>query len=243
MKMSNKNLLYQIEQWIVFKYSNPVPSWHVPIIWHLLIFWIMKRIYSKKVDHTHFSHKNFARQNARKKRKKKKAIYSKLAMTTLPAHKYLFKVTNKNIRLLCWIVIWTNLLKVHNQSSVFAVNFEHIQAIIQHIDLVFFIAFPADIYLFKVNITNNRKRCKIHSELTIKATEQHHWSRSGFFIVNFEHISYLFVASIVSSENLFGELNFLRKHGHVSARGHFIHFFPHEANLFVEFESKKSSNF
>ena len=102
-----------------------------------------------------------------------------------------------------WIVIWTNLFKVHNQSSiVFAVNFEHTQAIIQHIDLVFFIAFPADIYLFKVNITNTRKRCKIHSELTIKVTERH-WSRSGFFIVNFEHISYLFVVSIVSLENLF----------------------------------------
>ena len=29
------------------------------------------------------------------------------------------------------------------------------------------------------------------SELTIKTPERRHWRRSGIFIVNFEHISYL----------------------------------------------------
>ena len=34
--------------------------------------------------------------------------------------------------------------------------------------------FPANIYLFKVNNRNIRKRCEICSTLTIKTTEQHH---------------------------------------------------------------------
>ena len=80
MEMSNKNLVYQIEQRIVFKYSNPVPSWRLPIIWHLLKFWIMKRFYLKKGDHTHFPSKTLPRayerrQNERKKGKKESNIF------------------------------------------------------------------------------------------------------------------------------------------------------------------------
>ena len=48
---------------------------------------------------------------------------------------------------------------------------------------------PAGIYLLKVNNRNTRTRCDISSKLTIKIQEQHHWRRSGIFIVNFEHIS------------------------------------------------------
>ena len=51
----------------------------------------------------------------------------------------------------------------------------------------FFIAInPANIYSFKDNKRNTRKRCKICSNLTIKTPE-----RSGVFI-NLEHISYFF---------------------------------------------------
>ena len=46
-------------------------------------------------------------------------------------------------------------------------------------------------YMFKVNNRNTRTRCEICSELTIKKPERSHWRRSGFFIVNSEHISYL----------------------------------------------------
>ena len=45
-----------------------------------------------------------------------------------------------------------------------------------------------DIYLFIVNNSNTRKRCEICSKLTIKPPQR----RSTVFVVNFEHISYLF---------------------------------------------------
>ena len=39
--------------------------------------------------------------------------------------------------------------------------------------------------------------------LTLKTPEQRHWSRSGVFIVNFEHISLLtLLASIVNFEQV-----------------------------------------
>ena len=51
---------------------------------------------------------------------------------------------------------------------------------------------PAGIYLLKVNNRNTRTRCEICSKLTIKTLERCHWRSFGVFIVNFEHISYLF---------------------------------------------------
>ena len=44
---------------------------------------------------------------------------------------------------------------------------------------------PANIYLFEVN---NRNSCEICSKLTIKTPERLDCSRSGVFILNFEHI-------------------------------------------------------
>ena len=60
---------------------------------------------------------------------------------------------------------------------------------------------PAYIYLFKVNNRNTRKRWEISSKLTIKTPERHHWRRSGFFIVNFEHISHLFQVFLLLTLN------------------------------------------
>ena len=48
--------------------------------------------------------------------------------------------------------------------------------------------YPAGIYMFKVNNRNTRTSCEIRSKLTIKTPEQRQWSRSGVFIVNFEHV-------------------------------------------------------
>ena len=56
---------------------------------------------------------------------------------------------------------------------------------------------PANIYLFKVNNRNTRKKCEICSKLTIKTPERRHRRRSGVFIVNFE-IKF-FTGSTVSS--------------------------------------------
>ena len=44
--------------------------------------------------------------------------------------------------------------------------------------------FTANIYLFKVNNRNTKKRCKICSKLTIKTPEQGQWRCSGVSIVN-----------------------------------------------------------
>ena len=67
--------------------------------------------------------------------------------------------------------------------------------------------FLVNIYLFKVNNRNIRKRCKIYSKLTTKSffatLLKSHFSRrrSGVFIVNFEHISYLFLVFLFSNLN------------------------------------------
>ena len=45
--------------------------------------------------------------------------------------------------------------------------------------------------MLKVNNRNTKIRCEICSKLTIKTRERRYWRRSGVFIVNFEHISYL----------------------------------------------------
>ena len=60
--------------------------------------------------------------------------------------------------------------------------------------------YPANIYLFKVNNKNTRKRCEISSKLTIKPPERCQWRRSGDFIVNFEHVSQLYSLPIVDFE-------------------------------------------
>ena len=54
---------------------------------------------------------------------------------------------------------------------------------------------PANIYLLKGNYRNTRKRCGIFSKLTIKTSD-----RSGFFIVNFEHVSLLFYCWLSTSK-------------------------------------------
>ena len=50
--------------------------------------------------------------------------------------------------------------------------------------MVFWFNLPANIYLFKINNRDTRKRGEICSKLKI-TPERHH---SGVFIVNFEHI-------------------------------------------------------
>ena len=56
---------------------------------------------------------------------------------------------------------------------------------------------PAGNYMFKVNNRNTRTSCEIRSKLTIKIPERRQWCHSGIFIVNFEHISYLFLVFLL----------------------------------------------
>ena len=61
--------------------------------------------------------------------------------------------------------------------------------------------FTANIYLFKVNNRNTRKRCETCSKLTIKTPERCHSSRSVVFIVNFDHISHLLLLLLLLNLN------------------------------------------
>ena len=56
---------------------------------------------------------------------------------------------------------------------------------------MWFLLYPASIYLFKVNNRNTRTMCEICSKLTIKTPERRRWRRSGIFIVNFEQIFHI----------------------------------------------------
>ena len=62
--------------------------------------------------------------------------------------------------------------------------------------------FPTHIYLFKVNNRNTTKRCEICSNLTVKTPERRNWRRSGVFIVNSEHMSYLFLVFLLLILNM-----------------------------------------
>ena len=57
---------------------------------------------------------------------------------------------------------------------------------------------PASIYLLKVKTTEVLEQDMKYSKITIKTPERRHWSCSGVFIVNFEHISHLL---LVISQN------------------------------------------
>ena len=52
---------------------------------------------------------------------------------------------------------------------------------------------PANMYLFKVNNRNTKKKCEICSNLTIKIPE----CCSSVFIVNFEHILHLLLVFLL----------------------------------------------
>ena len=49
--------------------------------------------------------------------------------------------------------------------------------------------------MFKVNNRNNRTRCEICSELTIKTLKRRQYRRFPVFIVNFENISHLLLVN------------------------------------------------
>ena len=60
----------------------------------------------------------------------------------------------------------------------------------------------AGIYLLWVSNRNTRTRCETCSELTIKTPEWRQWHRFNAFIVNFEHISHLFLVFLLLTLNM-----------------------------------------
>ena len=128
-----------------------------------------------------------------------------LSITTNPANIYLFKIINRNTKkwreMYLKLTIKTLECRHWHNSGVFTVNFEHIS---QNVFIVDFKQVPAKIYLLKVNNKNTRKRVwnmfKV-SKLTIKTPERRHWRSSGVFIVNFAHISQLFIVFLLLTLN------------------------------------------
>ena len=57
------------------------------------------------------------------------------------------------------------------------------------------------IFFFKATNRNTGKRCKKLATTTTKKTEQRQWGHSGVFIVNFEHISCLFLLFLLVTLN------------------------------------------
>ena len=126
----------------------------------------------------------------------------------------LFKGNHENTKPMCeicskfivvtpWRPFSDFLVNLYNHSGVSFVDFEQVNvnwAVTKR--LVVFkncgkcVKDPANIYLFKVNNRNTRKTCEICSKLTLKTPERRQW-HSGLFIVNFEHISRLFLALLL----------------------------------------------
>ena len=63
-------------------------------------------------------------------------------------------------------------------------------------------SFQANIYLLKVTNWNIGKRCEICSELAIKIPERRQWRCYGFFIVNFKHVTHLFLVFLMLALNM-----------------------------------------
>ena len=61
------------------------------------------------------------------------------------------------------------------------------------------IEYLAKIYLPKVNNRNTSKRFEMCSN--VNNFNKHHWHRSGVFVVNFEHISHLFLVFLLLNLN------------------------------------------
>ena len=61
---------------------------------------------------------------------------------------------------------------------------------------------PARIYLLKVHNRNTRTRCETCSKLTLETPERRQWRRSGFFTVDFEHISHLVLMFLLLPLNI-----------------------------------------
>ena len=62
---------------------------------------------------------------------------------------------------------------------------------------------PPNIYLFKINKRNTRKRYERCSKLAIKTPERHYWHYFGVFIFNFELIPHLFLVFLLLNLSMY----------------------------------------
>ena len=72
----------------------------------------------------------------------------------------------------------------------------------EHLDISFLSqAFPLNKYIFEVNKRNFTWKYEICSQLTIETSERRQWPHPDVFIVNFEHISHLFLNFLLLTLN------------------------------------------
>ena len=138
--------------------------------------------------------------------------------------------TRKRCKICSKLTIKTPERRQWHRSCVFIVNFEHISHVFSRVSIVNFkqvnvswvensnlqvlelalelkiVCFvvsvnPVNIYLFKFNNRNTRKWREIFSKFTIKISERRQGCRSCVFIVNFEHISRLFLLFLLLNLN------------------------------------------
>ena len=102
----------------------------------------------------------------------------------------------------CHILVTSSYLVVTGDYLV--VTCSYLIATTRYFSLLLFPRFsnnPANIFLFKVNNRNSRKRCEICSKLTTKTPEIRQWVRSSVFIVNFKHFLHLFLVFLLLTLN------------------------------------------
>ena len=78
----------------------------------------------------------------------------------------------------------------------------HFSEIVFIVESIFGKAIPAGIYLLRVNNRNTRTSLKYIQNLTIKTQKRRQRRRSGVFIVNFKHISYLVLVFLLLTLNM-----------------------------------------
>ena len=92
-------------------------------------------------------------------------------------------------------------VKQHNVKAFLFLFSHHVVFLFQVI--LFANLFPEDIYLFNFNNRNTIKRWETRLKLTIKTIERRQWRRSGVFVVNSEHISYLFPMFLLTNLSMY----------------------------------------
>ena len=98
--------------------------------------------------------------------------YNKLITSAIFRHRSCYDTHVRN-----WLESWVNFSKIMDDP------------------------YSANKYMLKVNNRNSRKWSEICSKLTIKISERHHRCRSEAFIINFEHIFYLFLVFLLLTLN------------------------------------------
>ena len=125
----------------------------------------------------------------------------------------MFKVTHKNTTLKV-LSVALNIFKVDNK----VIKTGSTDFFLVHLMLTSKTSIKtynsANIYLFKLNNKNTRKRFEISLKLTIKTPVRRPWHCSDVFIVNSEHILHFFLVFLLLSlnKNMLAGITYINAH-------------------------------